>query len=190
LFSVCCWCLGGVFLFPIVPRAQNTTEETKNYHSLNRAEPISFSKQVAPIFQTKCAGCNSKTANMGGFVLTDFDSLMKGGSHGPALIPSHGSESRLIKMLEGSLQPRMPMGGQLEEQEIAAIRLWIDQEPNRIGAVQMDSSTNQIPKIKAAANLSPEIGAVTFSPDGALIAAGSYGSVVFLMSRKGGRWGN
>ena len=174
-------------MFSLMVHAQNTTEETKNYHSLNRAEPISFSKQVAPIFQTKCAGCHSKTANMGGFVLTDFDSLMKGGSHGPALIPSHGSESRLVKMLEGSLQPRMPMGGQLEEQEIAAIRLWIDQgaKPDQ-GAVQMDSLHEpEIPKIKAAANLSPEIGAVTFSPDGTLIAAGSYGSVVFFDVSKG-----
>src|SRR5437867_3715084 len=104
--SLCSWCLCGVFFFPLVPRAQNTTEETKNYHNLNRGEQVSFSKQVAPIFQAKCAGCHSKTANMGGFVLTDFESLMKGGSHGPALVPSHGSESRLVKMLDGSIQPR------------------------------------------------------------------------------------
>src|SRR5262245_3208686 len=127
LSSWCFACLCGVFFLCLATGAQNTTEETKNYHNLNQSEQISFSKQVAPIFQTKCAGCHSKTANMGGFVLTDFDSLIKGGSHGPALIPSHGSESRLVKMLEGSLQPRMPIGGQLEEQEIATIRLWIDQ---------------------------------------------------------------
>jgi WD40 repeat protein len=189
--SLCSWCLCGVLLFPLAPRAQNTTEETQNYHNLNRGEQISFSKQVAPIFQTKCAGCHSKTANMGGFVLTDFDSLMKGGSHGVAIIPSHGSESRLVKMLEGSMQPRMPMGGQLEEQEIATIRLWIDQGARLDQeAVQMDSLHEpEIPKIKAAASLSPEIGAVTFSPDGSLIASGSYGSVVFFDAAKGGQVG-
>jgi hypothetical protein len=74
LFSVSL-CLCGNHLL-----AQNTTDATKNYHDLNPGLPISFSKQVAPIFQTKCVTCHSKTANMGGFVLSDFESLMKGGS--------------------------------------------------------------------------------------------------------------
>ena len=189
--SLCSWCFCSVLFMSMVSPAQNTTEETKNYHNLNQGQQVSFSKQVAPIFQAKCAGCHSKTAKMGGFVLTDFDSLLKGGSHGPALIPGHGSESRLVKMLEGGIQPRMPMGGQLEEEEIAAIRLWIDQGVKQDqNIVQMDLLHEpEIPKIKAAANLSPEIGAVTFSPDGSLIAGGSYGSVVFFDASKGRRLG-
>ncbi len=34
--------------------AQNTTDATKNYHDLNPGLQVSFSKQVAPIFQAKC----------------------------------------------------------------------------------------------------------------------------------------
>ena len=67
-------CLCGSLL-----RAQNTTEATKNYHNENQRMEVSFAKQIAPIFQAKCVGCHSKAANMGGFVLSDFESLMKGG---------------------------------------------------------------------------------------------------------------
>jgi WD40 repeat protein len=176
---------------PFVVRAQNTAEETKNYHNLDHGEQVSFSKQVAPILQSKCAGCHSKTANMGGFVLTDFESLMKGGSHGRALIPGSGSESRLVQMLEGSIQPRMPMGGQLQEEEIATIRLWIDQGAKADkGAVLMEALHEpKIPQIKPAAHLSPEIGAIAFSPDGSLIAAGTYGAVVLFEVSTGRRVG-
>lgn len=178
-------------LFCTTGEAQNTTEATKNYHTLNQGMQVSFSKQVAPIFQTKCAGCHSKTANMGGFILTDFDSLLKGGSHGKAVIPGNADESRMVKMLEGSLQPRMPMGGQLEEPEIATIRLWINQ------GAKLDQDSPQmetlhepeIPKIKPAANRSPEIGAIAFSPDGSTIAAGGYGAVVLFETSSGRKLG-
>src|SRR4026209_2146486 len=103
-------------------QAQNTTDATKNYHDLNPGMQISFSKQVAPIFQAKCVTCHSKTANMGGFILSDFDSLMKGGSHGKAIVPGKSKESRLAQMVEGTVQPRMPMSGELEPQEIASIK--------------------------------------------------------------------
>ena len=40
-------------------QAQNTTDATKNYHDLNPGMQVSFSKQVAPIFQAKCVTCHS-----------------------------------------------------------------------------------------------------------------------------------
>ena len=169
-------CLCGSFL-----RAQNTTEATKNYHNENQRMEVSFSKQVAPIFQAKCVGCHSKTANMGGFVLSDFESLMKGGSHGRAIVPGKSEESRLVQMIEGSVQPRMPMSGELEAHEIAAIKTWINQ------GAKLDQDLGQlqalhepeIPKIKPA-SLPAQVGAIAFSPDGSMIAAGGYGEVAFF----------
>jgi WD40 repeat protein len=160
--------------------AQNTADATKNYHDLNPGVQISFSKQVAPIFQGKCVTCHSKTANMGGFVLSDFESLLKGGSHGKAIIPGKSKESRLLQMVEGTLQPRMPISGELAPLEIASIRLWIDQ------GAKLDQDVGQlqalhepeIPKIKPAP-VSQQIGAIAFSPDGSIIATGGYGEVSF-----------
>jgi len=174
-----------------IAQTQNTTEATKNYHNVNQATQVSFSKQVAPIFQSKCAGCHSKTATMGGFVLTDFDSLMKGGSHGKAIIPGNADESRLLKMVEGTLEPRMPMGGQLEEQEITTIRLWIVQGAKLdqdLGEMQVLHEP-EIPKIKPATNIPPQIGAIAFSPDGSIIGAGGYGEVTFFEASSGRKLG-
>ena len=142
---------------------------------------VSFSKQIASIFQAKCVGCHSKTANMGGFVLSDSESLIKGGSHGKAIVPGKSKESRMVQMLEGTVQPRMPMGSQLEEQEIATIRLWIDQGAKidqDVGQLQVLHEP-EVPKIKPA-NLPPQIGSLAFSPDGSIVAAGSYGEVSFF----------
>ncbi len=180
LFFLASWCLGS-FLPGL---AQNTTDATKNYHDLNPGVQISFSKQVAPIFQAKCVGCHSKTANMGGFILTDFESLMKGGSHGLAIIRGKSKDSRLVQMLEGAVQPRMPMGAQLEPQEIATIKLWVDQGTKLdqdIGQLQALHEP-EIPKIKPA-SLPSQIGAVAFSTDGNIIAAGGYGEVSFFDAR-------
>jgi WD40 repeat protein len=168
--------LGGALL-----QAQNTTDATKNYHNENQRMEVSFSKQIAPIFQAKCVACHSKTANMGGFVLSDFESLMKGGSHGKAIVPGQSEESRLVQMIEGRVQPRMPMSGELEAHEIAAIKGWINQ------GAKLDQDLGQlqalhepeIPKIKPA-SLPAQIGAIAFSPDGSLIAAGGYGEVAFF----------
>jgi WD40 repeat protein len=175
LFSVPLWLCGSLL------QAQNTTDATKNYHNENRRMDVSFSKQVAPIFQSKCVGCHSKTATMGGFVLSDFESLMKGGGHGKAIVPGKSAESRLVQMIEGTVQPRMPMSGELEAQEIATIKTWIDQ------GAKLDQDVGQlqtlhepeIPKIKPA-SLSAQIGSIAFSPDGSLIAAGGYGEVTLF----------
>ena len=43
--------------------------------------------------------------------MDSYDTLMKGGTHGPAIIPGKSEESRLVLMLEGKVQPRMPFGG-------------------------------------------------------------------------------
>lgn len=171
----------SLFLHGSLLQAQNTTEATKNYHNENQRMEVSFSMQVAPIFQAKCVGCHSKTANMGGFVLSDFESLMKGGSHGQVIVPGKSDDSRLVKMIEGAVQPRMPMGGELEEHEIATIKTWVNQGAKLDEDVGQLQSLHEpeVPAIQPAA-LPAQIGAITFSPDGSLIVAGGYGEVTLF----------
>src|SRR5439155_5537406 len=85
----------------------------------------------------------------------------------------------------------MPMDGKLEEQEIATIRLWINQGAKLDqDALKMETLHEpEIPKIKPAANLSPEIGAIAFSPDGSTIAAGGYGEVALFETSSGRKLG-
>ena len=167
--------------FQGITLAQNTTEASKKYHEITPETQISYSGQVVPIIQAKCLACHSESAKMGGFVLADYESLMKGGSKGKAVVPGHSQESRLLQMVEGDIQPRMPLGGALEEQEINIIRYWIDQGAKLDQETSPTQSLKEpvIPNIKAAP-LPPQVGSVAYSPDGSIIAAGKYGEVVFF----------
>ena len=92
-----------------------------------QAPSLSYSAQVGPIFRGKCLSCHSSAAKMGGLVLETYDSLLKGGAHGPVIDPGKSSESRLLLMLEGKIQPRMPFGGDpLPAADIATLAAWID----------------------------------------------------------------
>jgi mono/diheme cytochrome c family protein len=74
------------------------------------ASTPAFNADIAPILQKNCLACHSSAARMGGFVMESYDLLMKGGKDGVVIVPGKGEQSRLIQMLEGKVQPRMPFG--------------------------------------------------------------------------------
>jgi WD40 repeat protein len=82
-------------------------------------------KRVEPIFLEKCVACHNHTARQGGLNLESYEALMNGGRHGPSLVPGKSKESRLVKMIGGSIQPRMPLGAKLTAEEIRIIKAWI-----------------------------------------------------------------
>jgi mono/diheme cytochrome c family protein len=91
------------------------------------AVPAGYASQVQPILQQKCMACHNSTTKAGGLLMETYETLLKGGSHGPAIVPGKSGESRLVLMLEGKLQPRMPFGGDpLPAAEIASLKAWID----------------------------------------------------------------
>jgi hypothetical protein len=51
---------------------------------------------------------------------------LKGGQHGPAIIPGNAAASNLYRHVTGQEQPRMPLGGKLSDEEIAVLKAWID----------------------------------------------------------------
>jgi hypothetical protein len=86
-----------------------------------------YEAQVRPILQQKCLTCHSSTTKAGGLVIETYATLLKGGNHGAVVIPGRSSESRLMMMLEGKMQPRMPFGGDpLPATDIARLKAWID----------------------------------------------------------------
>lgn len=86
-----------------------------------------FDSEVAPILQKNCLACHSSASKMGGLVMDSYSALMKGGAHGPVIVPGKADQSRMILMLEGKVQPRMPFGGDpLKEEDIAALKEWVD----------------------------------------------------------------
>ncbi|MFZ0589011.1 MAG: c-type cytochrome domain-containing protein [Bryobacteraceae bacterium] len=140
----------------------------------------SFSSDVAPILQKNCLACHSSAAKMGGLVMEKFDLLMKGGAHGPVIIPGKSGESRLIMMLEGKVQPRMPFGGEpLPAADIATIKAWID--AGAVGPTAGEAETVlaplAIPDIKPQVPVTSPIASLKFSPDGKILAVGAYREV-------------
>ncbi len=87
--------------------------------------PVSFGKDVLPIFQRACQNCHGADAK-GGLKLDNLDNVRQGGNKGSAIVSGNADQSRLIQYLDGRLQPRMPLGLRpLAPAQIATIRAWI-----------------------------------------------------------------
>ena len=84
-----------------------------------------FDRKVAPILTRRCLGCHNEELKDGGISFRDRASLIKGGSHGPAIVPGKPEASMLVVALkhEGSLQ--MPPGPKLPSREISILTKWI-----------------------------------------------------------------
>lgn len=139
-----------------------------------------FNLQVAPILQKNCLACHSSAARMGGLVMENYDFLMKGGAHGKVIVPGKADESRMIQMLEGKIQPRMPFNADpLPASDIATIKTWIDSgaagpAPGTMGATL---TPPEIPNIRPQVAVVSPVSSVQFSPDGKLLAVGGYQEV-------------
>ncbi|MFN9415587.1 MAG: c-type cytochrome domain-containing protein, partial [Pirellula sp.] len=141
---------------------------------------VSFSKDIYPILQANCMGCHQPAKTQGGYLMTDFESLLaKGESGNPAIVPGKSSESYLIhEIVPVDGKAEMPKNGKpLHASEIELIQRWIDQ-----GA--KNDSTRSEPKYSASRPPQyvrpPTISSLRFSPDGSeLIATGFHEALIF-----------
>ena len=91
-------------------------------------EPISFVKDIQPIFEKSCWTCHSQTLQLSKLDLSSRDSALKGGEHGTVIVPGKAEDSRLYRLVAGVEKPGMPLDGTtLAPEQIAAIKTWIDQ---------------------------------------------------------------
>ncbi len=87
-----------------------------------------ISEQVLSILESSCFGCHGSAMAMGGLRLHTRGDLLRGGDSGPATIPGDSSNSRLIRMVSGLGELKMPLDGDpLSEEQIDILRAWIDQ---------------------------------------------------------------
>ena len=107
----------------------------------------SYTEQVEPILRQKCATCHRSSIKAGGLLMESYQTLIQGGTHGPVIVPGHSSESRLVLMLEGKIQPRMPFGlDPLPPAEIATIKAWIDAgAADRLGGTNAQCNSHFAP---------------------------------------------
>src|SRR5262245_52400434 len=153
-----------------------------------------YARSVELIFQEKCSACHNHSVRKGELNLDTYESLLNGGRRGAVLIPGKSDESRLVKMIEGSVQPRMPIGGALTREEIQVIKDWIDAGaagPSAASAQPLkgmaDSDTapkHKIPQIKPTSPVKAAVSSLAFHPEGTIIALGRYQEVELIDSVK------
>src|SRR4029077_6330775 len=93
------------------------------------ATPVSYYRQVRPLFQQHCQGCHQPAKPMGGFVMTEYAGLLKKGDQDmPGVVPGQPDKSYLV----AQISPRdgkpaaMPKGRTpLLESDVAVIRRWV-----------------------------------------------------------------
>jgi outer membrane lipoprotein-sorting protein len=117
-----------------------TGSEAMSADKFTFAAPAGATKVVAPssdvngtgfasvrgIFQNNCSGCHNDVNPRSGFSVGSYQSVMKGGNNGPAIVPGDPDNSSLVKYLTGDMQPRMPQGkGPLSPDDIGKIKAWI-----------------------------------------------------------------
>jgi hypothetical protein len=95
---------------------------------LNAQTPktVSFARDVAPILSQKCMQCHGLDNPMANLDLRSRDGALKGGQHGPAIVPGNAAASRFYRRVAGLEQPQMPLGGKLSDEDIGVLKAWID----------------------------------------------------------------
>jgi mono/diheme cytochrome c family protein len=88
------------------------------------AGPVSFAKDVLPLFQAKCAVCHG---NLGGWNAKSYDTVMKSGDHAPVVVAGDSKGSLLAQKILGTQTKGalMPPNGKLTADEIQTILDWI-----------------------------------------------------------------
>jgi len=183
-FSFVSWCFGGaISVLTLALMVSATLPVTR----VRADSTPNFDSQVVPILQKNCLACHSSASKMGGFILENYAALMKGGAHGGAIVPGKADQSRLILMLDGKVQPRMPFGADpLSAVDIATLKAWVagGAPGPASGEATKALAPLPIPDIKPQVAVVSPVASVRFSPDGKLIAVGGY-QVVRLIDAAG-----
>ena len=87
--------------------------------------PVSFSRQVLPIFQETCAECHGPETKEVELGLTTYADVMKGSEYGPVVEAGNPGESILLDMVAAGEMPQE--APPLEEDQVELIRSWIQQ---------------------------------------------------------------
>ena len=95
------------------------------------SQPAFYTESVQPIFQANCVRCHGGVNHRGGLNIDTRDSLLKGGHHGPAIVPGHPEQSLLVKLIrhEGPADDPMNMPPdpkpKISDADIATVETWI-----------------------------------------------------------------
>src|SRR5215212_10585512 len=88
-------------------------------------KPVSYHKEIKPLFTSACNGCHRPEKSKGDLDMTTHAALMKGGKHGSSVVPGDPAKSKLVEMISGP-EPEMPdEGDPLKPEQVKLVERWI-----------------------------------------------------------------
>src|SRR5215203_3296278 len=78
------------------------------------------------LLQTQCASCHGATAAMSGLRVDGRDTVLKGGTRGPAIKAGASASSILIQAVRHEGKLTMPPGKKLADADVELLTKWVD----------------------------------------------------------------
>jgi WD40 repeat protein/mono/diheme cytochrome c family protein len=144
-------------------------------------QPVSFARDVQPIFRAHCQGCHQPAKPQGGFTMITHADLLRAGESGDvAVVAKHPEQSYLLAQIatvDG--QAAMPKNAPpLSAADVELIRRWIEEgaidDSPAAPATRYDA---QHPPVYSRA---PVTTALAFSPDGRWLAVNGFQEVLIV----------
>lgn len=76
---------------------------------------------MGTLIESKCVACHNSSSKLGGLDLSNYQTALRGGNSGPAVIPGDPENSQMVIIQSAGSHP-----GQLSEDELAQIIEWIE----------------------------------------------------------------
>src|SRR5580704_12029624 len=83
-----------------------------------------FERDVRPVLAARCFSCHGPQQQFSSLRVDSREALLKGGNRGPAVIPGDPKLSLLARAVRHD-GLKMPAGGKLPNEQVAAIEKWI-----------------------------------------------------------------
>ncbi len=141
-------------------------------------------RRIAPILSEHCLDCHAAQDPEADFVMESFETLMKGGESGPAIVPGNSGESLLVRMIEGTFEKDgkkkiMPPGKRtkLTAEQIADLRAWIDSGAKAPTNARIASKEINVPRITPKGIPRKQINAIASVPGKPIFAIARYNEI-------------
>lgn len=144
-----------------------------------------YTRDVAPILTKYCTGCHNQDDQAGELLLDSYTHLRGGGTSGPAVLPGQPQSSRLLRVITGQSEPKMPpddMKGP-NQQEVNLLTGWIASGAHGPDGSQAVPSRLIVPEIRPAHELAQPVTALAWSAQGDSLAIGRFRQVELINAK-------
>jgi ankyrin repeat protein len=135
-------------------------------------QTVDFLRDIKPIFRENCYECHGRTQQNGKLRLDQKQAAMLGSGSRADIMPNHPETSAVYRRLVGIDRPQMPPETPLSPEQIALVKLWIEQgaqwpdgdgeerkwKPDpRVGDLTGQIRSGNFAAVRAAVTASPDL---------------------------------